>query len=430
MADIPIFGKLVSTTTTKEIVNYDEVAGRPEVNPTGTATKALEKIKIEDIIYSLSGLDMDKLNEVLADYVKAGGGEEIVNSYQLPYNQALTLEPNSLYIIQGYDNSYNLADFIATGGTKDITSDMAVVMCGSDNNGTLDSLIVAKTGTITTSISTATLVTTITPTKSTIYLKYWQVKGLTIGGSVSGGGTYVEANPTTDATDDLEKITIGNKTYFVGTGGSGSGMTTLYRHDVYVTATLKNSNLPVYGMRIYRTLYNASKYSIDTLSGVFPYGQDFAVQGFLTDEIAGIFDNNADFRIGPRIYYVSCGATHQKIYFTEQDITYDKDKQIVTKIEASGYFYLNGYYSPNFDMEGVVIYDKITAIPLNVSSADLAQTLELLNENTTTDSGVITTAENVKPFDEKNNLAWQMLMAKAEKFREANRLLGETNGEV
>lgn len=238
MADIPIFGKLVSTTTAKEIVNYNEVAGRPEVNPTGTATGTLKQIKIEDIIYSLSGLDMDKLNEVLAGYVKAGGGEEIVNSYQLPYNKALTLEPNSLYIIQGYDNSYNLADFIATGGTKDITSDMAVVMCGSDNNGTLDSLIVAKTGTITTSISTATQVTTITPTRSTIYLKYWQVKGLTIGGSVSGGGTYVEANPSGKITAALQTLQIDNTIYNIPNQ--------IYAHNVVITGDIVKSGVTLY----------------------------------------------------------------------------------------------------------------------------------------------------------------------------------------
>lgn len=400
-----------------------------------------------------------ELASILKAYVKAGDGEEVVTMTDHQYN-SIEIKKNSFYIIQCYDSKGNLAKLtLIKRDSSSISTDFAAIITG----GTFEEdryaqLVLYQKTALTGYVGSTNEVVRVDPSSGN-YLKFWKITGETIGGVISGGGgTYVEANPndtatqdletlkvgattyniptgggtivvanpTTDATDDLEKITIGNKTYFVGTGGSGSGMTTLYRHDVYVTATLKNSNLPVYGMRIYRTLYNASKYSIDTLSGVFPYGQDFAVQGFLTDEIAGIFDNNADFRIGPRIYYVSCGATHQKIYFTEQDITYDKDKQIVTKIEASGYFYLNSYYSPNFDMEGVVIYDKITAIPLNVSSADLAQTLELLNENTTTDSGVITTAENVKPFDEKNNLAWQMLMAKAEKFREANRLLGES----
>lgn len=84
------------------------------------------------------------LTNALASYVKNSDGKGLVNMYYL-YNQ-LTFKTNTLYAVQGFDNTQNLADFTIVGGGKDgKTGRFALVFIGDKIN---ESLIVYQTGSI------------------------------------------------------------------------------------------------------------------------------------------------------------------------------------------------------------------------------------------------------------------------------------------
>lgn len=84
------------------------------------------------------------LTNALASYVKTSDGKGLVNMYYL-YNQ-LTFKTNTLYAVQGFDNTQNLADFTIVGGGKDgKTGRFALVFVGGKIN---ESLIVYQTGSI------------------------------------------------------------------------------------------------------------------------------------------------------------------------------------------------------------------------------------------------------------------------------------------
>jgi hypothetical protein len=84
------------------------------------------------------------LTNALASYVKNSDGKGLVNMYYL-YNQ-LTFKANTLYAVQGFDNTQNLADFTIVGGGKDgKTGRFALVFIGDKIN---KSLVVYQTGSI------------------------------------------------------------------------------------------------------------------------------------------------------------------------------------------------------------------------------------------------------------------------------------------
>lgn len=84
------------------------------------------------------------LTNALASYVKNSDGKGLVDMYYL-YNQ-LTFKTNTLYAVQGFDNTQNLADFTIVGGGKDgKTGRFALVFVGGKIN---ESLIVYQTGSI------------------------------------------------------------------------------------------------------------------------------------------------------------------------------------------------------------------------------------------------------------------------------------------
>lgn len=84
------------------------------------------------------------LTNALASYVKNSDGKGLVNMYYL-YNQ-LTFKTNTLYAVQGFDNTQNLADFTIVGGGKDgKTGRFALVFVGGKIN---ESLVVYQTGSI------------------------------------------------------------------------------------------------------------------------------------------------------------------------------------------------------------------------------------------------------------------------------------------
>lgn len=84
------------------------------------------------------------LTNALASYVKNSDGKGLVNMYYL-YN-SLTFKTNTLYAVQGFDNTQNLADFTILGGGKDgKTGRFALVFIGDKIN---ESLVVYQTGSI------------------------------------------------------------------------------------------------------------------------------------------------------------------------------------------------------------------------------------------------------------------------------------------
>ena len=86
----------------------------------------------------------NRLTNALASYVKNSDGKGLVNMFYL-YNQ-LTFKTNTLYAVQGFDNTQNLADFTIVGGGKDgKTGRFALVFIGDKIN---ESLVVYQTGSI------------------------------------------------------------------------------------------------------------------------------------------------------------------------------------------------------------------------------------------------------------------------------------------
>lgn len=94
--------------------------------------------------YMTSAEMQNLLINALASYVKNSDGKGLVNMYYL-YNQ-LTFKTNTLYAVQGFDNTQNLADFTIVGGGKDgKTGRFALVFIGDKIN---ESLVVYQTGSI------------------------------------------------------------------------------------------------------------------------------------------------------------------------------------------------------------------------------------------------------------------------------------------
>lgn len=84
------------------------------------------------------------LTNALASYVKTSDGKGLVNMYYL--SNQLTFKTNTLYAVQGFDNTQNLADFTIVGGGKDgKTGRFALVFIGDKIN---ESLVVYQTGSI------------------------------------------------------------------------------------------------------------------------------------------------------------------------------------------------------------------------------------------------------------------------------------------
>lgn len=84
------------------------------------------------------------VNDIIGAAVKNSDGKGLVNMYYL-YNQ-LTFKTNTLYAVQGFDNTQNLADFTIVGGGKDgKTGRFALVFIGDKIN---ESLVVYQTGSI------------------------------------------------------------------------------------------------------------------------------------------------------------------------------------------------------------------------------------------------------------------------------------------
>ena len=111
-------------------------------------TKALLNTALTNYMTSA---EMQKLlTATLASYVKTSDGKDIVTRKKLAPGEQLIFEAHSMYVVQCYDYSGNLADFTILGGGKNGTKGrFAMAFLGDKiSNSTLQSLTVYQTGSI------------------------------------------------------------------------------------------------------------------------------------------------------------------------------------------------------------------------------------------------------------------------------------------
>ena len=100
--------------------------------------------------YMTSADTQKLLTATLASYVKSSDGKDIITYHILAPGKELIFEAHSMYVVQCYDTTNNLADFTILGGGKNGTKGrFAMAFLGVKNNNTsLQSLIVYQTGSI------------------------------------------------------------------------------------------------------------------------------------------------------------------------------------------------------------------------------------------------------------------------------------------
>lgn len=99
----------------------------------------------------MTSADAQKLlTATLASYVKSSDGKDIITHHILAPGKELIFEAHSMYVVQCYDTSGNLADFTILGGGKNGTKGrFAMAFLGDKiSNSTLQSLTVYQTGSI------------------------------------------------------------------------------------------------------------------------------------------------------------------------------------------------------------------------------------------------------------------------------------------
>ena len=121
------------------------------------------------------------LTNALASYVKNSDGKDIVTWHKLAPGEQLIFEAHSMYVVQCYDSSYNLADFTILGGGKDGTKGrFAMAFLGDKiSNSTLQSLMVYQTGSINISNLAGTSGRSygLKPSNGSHYLVYYKIGG-------------------------------------------------------------------------------------------------------------------------------------------------------------------------------------------------------------------------------------------------------------
>lgn len=482
----------IDTKASTSALNSAKTELENEINTTETTLQeAIAKCTTdEELIETLKAYVKDtELAAILASYVKAGNGEQVVQ--RLTTTETLTLENSSMYIIQCYDSSGGTQDMTLTkNDNTTIDTDFTGVFTSADFQARpWNSLVIYTTGSaITGYIKATNKVVSVKPKASGNYLAYYKISGVTLGGTIDTSGTYVEANPSgdsqstlkkikiadmvyalpegttvyanpttkgttpltdltvgnatytvptitpnpdTDATDDLEKITIDGKTYFVGNGGgSSSGTISIYEHKIFVFgqlygATDTSLTTPFYGLRLYFTIYDtvSTNYSSsDLYAKIFKYGSIRMVNGYFTSESDGMYDDN--FKIAARAFRIKGNISpFFTMEYTAQNVTFDKSSQTVTAIDAAGEFNIGqaSYASSeDFILHDPIVSDNVTIIASGISQADAAQTLELLNESETVNEPIEETPIS-KP-DRTNDLAYQILMQRAEQWRKEKEL--------
>ena len=163
---------------TKILADYEKGADLTE-----TLKKYVTEEKVNSILssYYTKQETQNFINQALLSYVKKSDGKDMVVKKALNPGEQLIFEAHSMYVVQCYDSSANLADFTILGGGKNGDKGrLAMVFIGDKvNNTTLHSLMIYQTGSINISnlASTSGASYGIKPSNNSCRLSYYKIGG-------------------------------------------------------------------------------------------------------------------------------------------------------------------------------------------------------------------------------------------------------------
>ena len=163
---------------TKILADYEKGADLTE-----TLKKYVTEEKVNSILssYYTKQETQNFINQALLSYVKKSDGKDMVVKKALNPGEQLIFEAHSMYVVQCYDSSTNLADFTILGGGKNGDKGrLAMVFIGDKvNNTTLHSLMIYQTGSINISnlASTSGASYGIKPSNISCRLSYYKIGG-------------------------------------------------------------------------------------------------------------------------------------------------------------------------------------------------------------------------------------------------------------
>ena len=163
---------------TKILADYEKGADLTE-----TLKKYVTEEKVKSILssYYTKQETQNFINQALLSYVKKSDGKNMVVKKALNPGEQLIFEAHSMYVVQCYDSSTNLADFTILGGGKNGDKGrLAMVFIGDKiNNTTLHSLMIYQTGSINISnlASTSGASYGIKPSNDSCRLSYYKIGG-------------------------------------------------------------------------------------------------------------------------------------------------------------------------------------------------------------------------------------------------------------
>lgn len=163
---------------TKILADYEKGADLTE-----TLKKYVTGEKVNSILssYYTKQETQNFINQALLSYVKKSDGKNMVVKKALNPGEQLIFEAHSMYVVQCYDSSTNLADFTILGGGKNGNKgQLAMVFIGDKiNNTTLQSLMIYQTGSINISNLAGTSGASygIKPSNDSCRLSYYKIGG-------------------------------------------------------------------------------------------------------------------------------------------------------------------------------------------------------------------------------------------------------------
>lgn len=163
---------------TKILADYEKGADLTE-----TLKKYVTEEKVNAILsgYYTKKETQNFINQALLSYVKKSDGKDVVVKKALNPGEQLIFEAHSMYVVQCYDSSTNLADFTILGGGKNGDKGrLAMVFIGDKiNNTTLQSLMIYQTGSINISNLAGTSGASygIKPSNNSCCLSYYKIGG-------------------------------------------------------------------------------------------------------------------------------------------------------------------------------------------------------------------------------------------------------------
>lgn len=163
---------------TKILADYEKGADLTE-----TLKKYVTEEKVNSILssYYTKQETQNFINQALLSYVKKSDGKNMVVKKALNPGEQLIFEAHSMYVVQCYDSSTNLADFTILGGGKNGNKGrLAMVFIGDKvNNTTLHSLMIYQTGSINISNLAGTSGSSygIKPSDNSCRLSYYKIGG-------------------------------------------------------------------------------------------------------------------------------------------------------------------------------------------------------------------------------------------------------------